>query len=1206
MRATSPSLGILIAVTIAVSLFTLPGPSVSRGQDATKSGVAREPQGIQEGVLPRTICKVSEEFSCLNCKGLCPADPLRKSIEDFSTRIATASGTKTKQPISGKRLGVPEGRLVKHLVAIVPDPNRTHLALFFDRSIDAIEDAAQDAGYIFDRATLPWSARDHPESTDFTLRELADKYQDAREALPGLMIFRRADPRHPGEDVPLFVWVVGETPTGGIHKDQFRRALAAIRRLPSDGRSSGKPEVNILGPTFSGSLYSLQRLLSENRTDFDKIRVHSGTISSWKTSFWFTKNKPPDTAFRTFQESDEYAIRRFLQYAVYHQGYRPKDVAILSEQETAYGSFGETGANDSVACPNEWTRHEPVMCLPKQAVWLYFPRDISQLRSAYQHDLGGGESNSDKIPRSTLRLNLEDTESDQDTVPSYSRVQTPLSQEAVLLGIVTNLEKHHSQFVLIRATNPLDQLFLARYLRTAYPQGRIVTSDADLLFRREVDNALLHGIMTLTPYGLLPGSEDDTVVPKEDSQPVHVHRVFPNAYAVGTYNATLSLLKCSDLKTPCPEIAPNDLCKIADLPPAQYAEYGWPRAAGKEDRRWQALSPPLRLTVLGRYGYWNLDILDRSDDPEVGDDIVSNLHSRQGNADDSIFDHFRFYVSQPWRLVCGIGIALVLLFLFLTCCGTLDSASQAMANFAPLPSRRRDLLLAIAASLLLLMLAALILPWRTWGLSHFKGPFSTSIACFLGVLGILLPSLVMLRLKHQPSATLCLILSGVAVLIALVLFPYVLGPTSHINFLIYRYMHVTSGVSPLVPWLLLVGAAFWWIWYNLAGLALLDERRPRLPAGPKPFSALTYGGNRHLLRIALPPSLSPNVWWFPFLVVTIVVVVLDSGHPIQSLEGRAYDWLYTAALLSALFLLLCTLMAMVLTWLELRSLLIALDSLPLRRGFTSLKALSWKPIWKLRGGRLQDFMHVSDLEIEALRQWLMKCRGRGPIAEIESLQKEIRQGCARVSGAHSLKEHDTLARVRSYVSLQDLLHSACGYALVFLEQQSKEEKATVLAKNLDSDTAVEDAKKASEKSEDEQVPVETRLAERFVCLAYLNFILTIIMRLRTLALTAVGMFVFLLLSVSSYPFEPKRAIRSLLVLLFLILIGSTAVVYGQMHRDATLSRITDTKPGELGVDFWMRILGLGTVPLLSLLLSQYPEMNSFVFSWLQPALDALK
>jgi hypothetical protein len=60
-----------------------------------------------------------------------------------------------------------------------------------------------------------------------------------------------------------------------------------------------------------------------------------------------------------------------------------------------------------------------------------------------------------------------------------------------------------------------------------------------------------------------------------------------------------------------------------------------------------------------------------------------------------------------------------------------------------------------------------------------------------------------------------------------------------------------------------------------------------------------------------------------------------------------------------------------------------------------------------------------------------------------------------------------------------------------------------------------------------------------------------------------------------------------------------------MHRDAILSRLTGTTPGELGADFYIKIGGFVVLPLISLLVSQFPDVNNFLFSWLQPALQTL-
>jgi hypothetical protein len=101
------------------------------------------------------------------------------------------------------------------------------------------------------------------------------------------------------------------------------------------------------------------------------------------------------------------------------------------------------------------------------------------------------------------------------------------------------------------------------------------------------------------------------------------------------------------------------------------------------------------------------------------------------------------------------------------------------------------------------------------------------------------------------------------------------------------------------------------------------------------------------------------------------------------------------------------------------------------------------------------------------------------------------------------------------------------------------------------------------------------------------------------------MYVFILIGITQYPFEPRGAIQVTLVLLLAFIVVVVGMVLAQIYRDATLSTITETTPGELGRDFWVRMTGFVALPLFSLLASQFPSVNRFFYSWLQPAIQAL-
>jgi hypothetical protein len=69
---------------------------------------------------------------------------------------------------------------------------------------------------------------------------------------------------------------------------------------------------------------------------------------------------------------------------------------------------------------------------------------------------------------------------------------------------------------------------------------------------------------------------------------------------------------------------------------------------------------------------------------------------------------------------------------------------------------------------------------------------------------------------------------------------------------------------------------------------------------------------------------------------------------------------------------------------------------------------------------------------------------------------------------------------------------------------------------------------------------------------------------------------------------------------FAVLAGSVIVVYAQAHRDATLSNITNTMPGALGGDFYVKVVQFTLGPALGLVAVLFPSVANYLFTWLQP------
>jgi hypothetical protein len=239
--------------------------------------------------------------------------------------------------------------------------------------------------------------------------------------------------------------------------------------------------------------------------------------------------------FRSFVQDDTTALEWMCRY--FGRQFFNK-LVILSEDETAYGSivarrnFGSDPSYFSDSCG-------------ESALNIFYPRDISTLRAAYQSQSmftsGSGETNSDNGPRKSLPTDLADPQGQQhDTVRRYAGNQTPLSQEAQLLGIVDVLRTHHAEYVVIRSSSTLDPLFLANFLRRDYPEGRILILNSDLLFQRGQDAMGLGWVMTLSTYPMFSRAREWTAFPFPGP---HSHRSFPENSTEGTYIASRLLLQ---------------------------------------------------------------------------------------------------------------------------------------------------------------------------------------------------------------------------------------------------------------------------------------------------------------------------------------------------------------------------------------------------------------------------------------------------------------------------------------------------------------------------------------------------------------------------------------------------------------------------------------------------------------------------------------
>src|ERR1700722_13132717 len=128
---------------------------------------------ISGGICPLSVNGVAGR-PCGNCKGICPAKELSELIEDY---FRAEPGRDESYLATHWNVPQPEQVYMKFVIASLPDPVHTHMALLFDRGIETIQRAAQASGYLFSRAWMPWDIASHSDPSDFTVRMAQAKFR---------------------------------------------------------------------------------------------------------------------------------------------------------------------------------------------------------------------------------------------------------------------------------------------------------------------------------------------------------------------------------------------------------------------------------------------------------------------------------------------------------------------------------------------------------------------------------------------------------------------------------------------------------------------------------------------------------------------------------------------------------------------------------------------------------------------------------------------------------------------------------------------------------------------------------------------------------------------------------------------------------------------------------------------------------------------
>jgi hypothetical protein len=1095
---------------------------------------------------------------------------------------------------------LPEGAdapVLSFLVVMVPDPVRTHLALYFDRTIEAVVAAAQREQFFLDRYWLPWSsggpgAAPGDTSRDARVNAILSSF---RLSQPGVLIFTApGDKKLPhancaaGKQCVVYAFLVSESPTSGISRGQFANAVAYAKVLSG----SSHPPLEVVGPFFSGSAPSAISLTAHWPSDGPQLEFVSGTMTSETQSANLCQALAASNIhFWQTLHTDTMAQQLLLSF-LNDQGLISRgggNVAILQEEETRYGSSLTTQDRSPKTRQRSPAASPTADSFPCGTVtenpfpkvhYIKFPRELSRLRNAAADTFGAvpaGSAQSAALPSDELSWNWKDVSGGEDSVPSFSGPREPLSQQAVMLSISDAIRQQNIKYVGIAATDVFDTLFLSKFLKIAAPNTRVFVLDADILMvRTSAEGRELDGTLAVTTYPLFDRNRQWTAARDRQEKAAAASSsvdVFPSRIAEGVYNAVL----------------------FAWDPATPLREYVDPLRTEHPNNR-----PALWLTVVGRNGFWPVKVqgnepIEKQSAPSAGP-IIDFPHRPTFDAPDGV-TLFLEGLLLVWGVVHSVGVWLPVL-----------GGHAGLRQFEIREARdHREhaqhqlyyLLCATLAFSAMLLLVSISCTWLSWhGRIAFAWPWPLFelfyvLIAFIGLVLLFGAVKITWRLSRRHVGPLFQVTPWV-------LYIGVLGSWIWLNssrdvvglFFAQRAFYLTNHVSPLLPLELLLLMYYVWAWTFIRKVRLSESKQVRVPD----LALLGPGGlglKRSLIELRIATDgLAFDRCLAPLMAsafVAIIVLLLRPWELLLSVEGVCYDVLVMTLVSSFCVLIAIAWGRYLYMWSRLRRVLRGLERTPLRRAFSRLpKTYSWSQLWYEDAERRAYTISARSVECY---QALVACTGVGA-AQLVAMRSAFK----RVVGSEGARRSDADQSV-AVKHLQRLFVTAARQIL-----------RGGLAARWEMEGGSDSLDFAAEQRASDPPDGQARcrlVAEEFIALRYVGLIHYQSAQMKNLVgLLALG-FILALLAVGAYPFLGGRECVWSLAGIFVLFGAAVIASFAQMDRDAILSRLSGTDPGKLDWSFVLRVGSYGGLPLLALLASQFPSLGRSLFSWLEPALNAL-
>jgi hypothetical protein len=353
---------------------------------------------------------------------------------------------------------------VQTLVVTLPDPVASAFGREFDGYLLGLQQALAAEGYLQDAACLTWRLADLNDPSQQKAAEQAARQQ------PSLLVYHRA--RHRRSDEVLVVFVVGERPDAGMHEPALKAALKQASGLRKGAI------LRILGPTLSGSAQSLARVIGKDRGP-RRYMIRSGTATGTEVADTLEGGADVlvdfDSLAATSEEMQDFVWNELVPSRLHLdtrwkrgdclQDCDNQRVALLVELSPYGGQFAVEAERQGFQV-------------------IRVPSHVAAVRAEYQEIARRMQLEAQRKVASTRGVEampLDLTAPSLSGVPAFGRTNTLSSVDLVLSQTLRQLARDRIEVVGIVAAGTADKIFLAERVRAFTPDVRMITFEGDVL-----------------------------------------------------------------------------------------------------------------------------------------------------------------------------------------------------------------------------------------------------------------------------------------------------------------------------------------------------------------------------------------------------------------------------------------------------------------------------------------------------------------------------------------------------------------------------------------------------------------------------------------------------------------------------------------------------------------------------------------------------